>query len=303
MRAQGALEYLIIIAAVLGISAVVVLFVGSAFIGSSGGADVSKCKLAAANCQRDLTLGLGTSCAQCDAACKDKGSKDAIDGSDGCSLGCLLCKKGANIFSYGPMNLKGYWKFDETSGSSAKDYSMTGSDLSLGGPYSWVPGKVGNALSLSGSFSYATGGTNPNSAGSVSIAAWVYPRARTSDRATVITKKNSAYLTIDNSGYVAVYFYGLSSPGYHLSNSVVPLNAWTHIATTYDSSNGQIKIYVNSKLETTVATTGTRTTSSIGWWLGAEPTTTRFLNGIIDEARLFEKALSAEEIKMLYDCC
>ena len=70
MRAQGALEYLIIIAAVLGISAVVVLFVTGAFTGSSSGADISKCRLAVANCQRDLTLGLGTSCMQCDDACK-----------------------------------------------------------------------------------------------------------------------------------------------------------------------------------------------------------------------------------------
>jgi hypothetical protein len=70
MRAQGALEYLIIIAAVLGISAIVVLFVTGAFTASSSGADISKCRLAAANCQRDLALGLGISCAQCDDACK-----------------------------------------------------------------------------------------------------------------------------------------------------------------------------------------------------------------------------------------
>jgi len=120
MRAQGALEYLIIIAAVLGISAVVVLFVGGAFIGSSGGADLSKCRLAAANCQRDLTLGLGTSCTQCDAACKDSSGKDLIDSIAGCGAACSECKKGnaINQGSSPTIGLVADFKLDEGSGTT-----------------------------------------------------------------------------------------------------------------------------------------------------------------------------------------
>lgn len=94
MNGQGALEYLIIIAAVLGISAVVVVFVTGAFTGSSGGADVSKCRLAAANCQKDMATGLSTSCTQCTGACIDSGGKDVIDGTVGEGYACVKCKQG-----------------------------------------------------------------------------------------------------------------------------------------------------------------------------------------------------------------
>ena len=88
MRAQGALEYLIIIAAVLAISAVVVLFITGTFTASSSGADISKCRLAAANCQRDITLGVGSSCTSCNTACLDAKGKEVI----GRAVKC--CKSG-----------------------------------------------------------------------------------------------------------------------------------------------------------------------------------------------------------------
>jgi hypothetical protein len=93
-RAQGALEYLIIIAAVLGISAVVVLFVSGAFTSSTAGADISKCRLAAANCQKDLALGVGTSCNYCTGACTDSGGRDVIDGTQGKGYACIKCNQG-----------------------------------------------------------------------------------------------------------------------------------------------------------------------------------------------------------------
>ena len=107
MKAQGSLEYLIIIAAVLAIGAISVLFITGAFKASSGGADVSKCRVAASNCQRDSTLAMGSGCSYCGDSCKDSAGNDILDGSVGCGLGCLLCKKGMNVVSYSPMSLRG----------------------------------------------------------------------------------------------------------------------------------------------------------------------------------------------------
>jgi hypothetical protein len=90
MRGQGALEYLIIIAAVLAISAIVVLFITGAFRGSSGSGDMSKCKLAAANCQRDAALGVGQTCNACSDACRGSSGKEVIPGAIPC------CKAGAS---------------------------------------------------------------------------------------------------------------------------------------------------------------------------------------------------------------
>jgi hypothetical protein len=67
-KAQGALEYLIIIAAVLAIAAIVVLFLTGAFRGASGGGDIAKCRLSAANCASANATG-GGSVLGCQTSC------------------------------------------------------------------------------------------------------------------------------------------------------------------------------------------------------------------------------------------
>lgn len=93
MRAQGALEYLIIIAAVLGISAVVVLFISGTFTATSSGADVALCRQTTANCANRLATGVSTSCPECDTNC---------EGSyiDLCKTGATSRVTGGTIASY-----------------------------------------------------------------------------------------------------------------------------------------------------------------------------------------------------------
>ena len=70
-KAQGALEYLIIIAAVLAIAAIVVLFITGAFGGAIGGGDIAKCRMAAATCDQNLETGVYATGEACEDACKD----------------------------------------------------------------------------------------------------------------------------------------------------------------------------------------------------------------------------------------
>jgi len=81
-KAQGALEYLIIIAAVLAIAAIVVLFLTGAFRGATGGGDLAKCRLAAANCANNIASGMyatNASCVTpCQAACADSSGYDLL---------------------------------------------------------------------------------------------------------------------------------------------------------------------------------------------------------------------------------
>jgi hypothetical protein len=95
MRGQGALEYLIIIAAVLGISAIVVLFVSGTFSIGSTSANAALCKQATASCNNKLVTGISASCPECEEACIDQITrKDIIGGTIECGVGCLSCKKG-----------------------------------------------------------------------------------------------------------------------------------------------------------------------------------------------------------------
>jgi uncharacterized protein (UPF0333 family) len=81
-KAQGALEYLIIIAAVLAIAAIVVLFLTGAFKGATGGGDIAKCRLAASTCASNIASGVYSGSAgcitSCVSACGDSSGKDLI---------------------------------------------------------------------------------------------------------------------------------------------------------------------------------------------------------------------------------
>jgi hypothetical protein len=70
-RAQGALEYMIIIAAVLAISAIVVLIVSGTFSTHSSSASLSACKQAAVDCKASRMLSPSDPCINCEEACKD----------------------------------------------------------------------------------------------------------------------------------------------------------------------------------------------------------------------------------------
>lgn len=74
-KAQGALEYLIIVAAVLGITAVVVAFVTGVFGGQKGRASLSACKTAASDCAVKLETTANPDCTSCETACLEVGDE------------------------------------------------------------------------------------------------------------------------------------------------------------------------------------------------------------------------------------
>src|SRR5207244_3352856 len=88
--------------------------------------------------------------------------------------------------------------------------------------------------------------------------------------------------------------------------AALPLNAWTHLATAYDGAN--LRLYVNGVLRRTVAVTGLITVGDIHGALriggnnGFPDVAGRFggecLTGLIDEVKVYNRALSAAEINL-----
>ena len=119
----------------------------------------------------------------------------------------------------------------------------------------------------------------------------------------IVTKVASYYLEFASNGKIRVYFDGLSSPGYHESNSTVPLNKWTHAVVTRDSSNSTINIYINGVLDRTISSiTGNITVQqtynlAMGAWSGSGYQ----FNGLIAVGKIYNRALSASEILQNYN--
>lgn len=95
-KGQGALEYLIIIAAVLAIAAIVVLFITGAFKGQSEAAKVAACKAASSRCAVDLATSAGAACSYCVDDCTDIGVVATASECSAYSDTVAACKSGAS---------------------------------------------------------------------------------------------------------------------------------------------------------------------------------------------------------------
>jgi hypothetical protein len=74
------------------------------------------------------------------------------------------------------------------------------------------------------------------------------------------------------------------------------VNVWTHVALTYDGS--QLRLYVNGVQVASKARAGAiQTPGSNPLWIGGNVPYGEYFRGVIDEVRVYSRALSAGEIQ------
>lgn len=139
----------------------------------------------------------------------------------------------------------------------------------------------------------------------VTIEAWVNPAPVTGPRPVqVIAGRPFGYqmnLLSDHLGRVA-FPSGAGGAVNRFADSVtaLPLETFTHVAGTYDATTGELRIYLTGVLETMLATTGAIDSQTKPLQIGgfADPNFTGgFFTGRLDEVRLFNRALTAAEIR------
>jgi hypothetical protein len=203
--------------------------------------------------------------------------------------------------------LVGRWSFNEGSGVIAHDTSGNGNDGTLyNSPnVSWASGKFGYALNFNGGDGYVS---IPNSnslmpTSSVTVEAWVKRVGiDPSGNAAIFEKRppsNDAGYFLDG---VDARFYIYADGSWANTERVGATPAdgiWHFIVGTYDGS--QIKVYVDGVLKDTVSKSGNITSTTAEAMIGrslAAPNNP-FI-GTIDEVRVYDRALSSEEIMTDY---
>jgi hypothetical protein len=156
-------------------------------------------------------------------------------------------------------DLEMIWHFDEGSGDVCKEANGTGNDAVFTGAdkenIKWDEGKIGKALLFSGKVGKGQWVEVPHSADmdirdAITMEAWVYPDETPLTKGTIITKL-AYYMQIESTMQVATYFYGLQPvEGYFLSEGVIELKEWAHVAVTYDGK--KIKFYINGEIDENV---------------------------------------------------
>ena len=73
------------------------------------------------------------------------------------------------------------------------------------------------------------------------------------------------------------------------------MNTWTHLAATYDGAT--MRLYVNGVQVASRAQTGTIATSTNPLQIGGDSLYGQYFAGMIDEVRVYNRALSVTEIQ------
>ena len=141
---------------------------------------------------------------------------------------------------------------------------------------------------------------------SITIAAFIYPTAynTTGDYGSfIICKAASYYLELGGNGKVRVYFYSLSSEGYHEGVGTVPLNTWSYICVVRNKATSTISMYINGILDRTLnsITGDIRVQQSYAVNLASFQGSGYTFTGRIAVGTIYNRALSAYEIKQNFD--
>ena len=74
-----------------------------------------------------------------------------------------------------------------------------------------------------------------------------------------------------------------------------PVNAWTYVAFTYDGAT--VRLYINGTQVASRAATGAIQTTNSPLWIGGNSPYGEYFQGLIDEARVYNRALTQAEIQ------
>ncbi|VVB89475.1 Concanavalin A-like lectin/glucanases superfamily protein [uncultured archaeon] len=190
--------------------------------------------------------------------------------------------------------------------SDAKDSSGNGHDMEIYGA-TFVDGKVGKALSFNGvdDYLYRADDDNLDITGDMSVIAWINHAETSSGDEGIISKESRpkyAYQFVIRSSNKIHFFHrnsGSQSEGHDSLGTVSP-SSWHQVA--YTISGTTLTFYIDGSSSGSSTLLYSRSGTNGNLYIGVEnPAPKNYFNGLIDEVRIYNRALSAEEIKAEYD--
>ena len=192
--------------------------------------------------------------------------------------------------------------FEEGAGTVAGDASGHANHAGLRGATWTTAGRYGRGLALDGIDDWVTvaDAASLDLTRGMTLEAWVRP-VRLSGWRTVLLKEGGGALAYalyahDNAPRPSAYarLTGQTSSHGAFGTAQLPLNAWTHLAATYD--NATLRLYINGSEVHRQALTGSMVTTTGALRIGGNSLWGEYFEGTLDEVRVYARALSAAEI-------
>jgi len=200
-------------------------------------------------------------------------------------------------------HLLGWWKMDEGYGDRVVDLSGHGNDGQLQGDTVWVPSSLeGTALSFDGTSDWVSlGNGNPSGVtGELTLAVWAKWNGAGGGHQGFFGKREG---WPDDGATVMWFFETTNSGGLAFRtrtvsvnrNALLPVQEWAHVAVTHDG--GTARIYLNSEEVQSGEISFNTTSGDVGMTIGSTQVRgTESFNGLLDDARIYDKVLSAAEL-------
>ena len=209
-----------------------------------------------------------------------------------------------DIWSFTGGELIGWWKLDENEGLAVSDSLGLGNDGKLVADSFWQPdaGRIDGAIRFDGGGGHIEIGNESNFdiTNQITVSAWVKFIDVVHDWAGIVTKGNSAWRLSAMQSTGAIHFActGVSPPWV---NGRVNINdgQWHHVAGVYDGS--KMYLYIDGVEDISANASGNINTNNYNVWIGgnAEATALRW-KGAIDDVRIYNYALSNDEVTSIY---
>lgn len=189
--------------------------------------------------------------------------------------------------------------FEEVTGGQAVDASGGGHGGTIAGATRTTSGRFGSALVFDGINDWVTVADQQalDLTTGMTLEAWVYPTALSGWRAAMVKETTSGLA-------YGLYAHDNAGPGTYINTGTeveafgtapLPLNAWSHLAATYDGAT--LRLYVNATLVGSLVHAGSMVTSSSPLRIGGNAVWGEFLQGRIDEIRVYNRPLGQAEIQ------
>lgn len=171
----------------------------------------------------------------------------------------------------------------------------------------FVPGKVGNAFYFDGKGSFIEGESSFNFADNApfTLELWVKPDAATGINQFILGNRDTQSRGWNvrirtNNKFSFALEDGPTNLFFADSDNVVKPGNWYHLVAVYSQSAG--KLYVDGKLQNSVSTFGKPQNfeSASMLSLGRAPTKAWHFKGAVDEARIYDRAITEQEIQILF---
>ncbi|MHC4144997.1 MAG: LamG domain-containing protein [Planctomycetota bacterium] len=197
--------------------------------------------------------------------------------------------------------LVGQWKFDEGSGTTAYDSSGNGHDGTLVGGATWTDGHFGGGIELDGSSGYVSVPSFELTTDTITFVAWVNGW-KGADWAPLISSRvvGQCEMNFGNNDTLHYTWNNDSSATWDWTGGpVIPQDTWTMLAVTLDPGSATAYVYTDDGGLTQSTNAIAHIEETVGALQIGYSYDPRYVRGIIDEAAVYDHALSEDELMTL----